>query len=100
MNPAFRSPNQWITHLPAALVFGSVVLRAALKYRGSPEMIPVLAVLAAWLVLLVGEPGISRRWPWLFVPYLALQSALTLLLIASPALGGADYSAVLFAILR
>jgi hypothetical protein len=41
----------WIARLPAALVFGSVVLRAGLTYRGSPEFIPVLAALGGWLAL-------------------------------------------------
>jgi len=95
----FRSPQRWIFHLPAALVFGSVVLRAALTYRGSPELAPVLGVLAAWLILLLLEPAISRHWPRFFALYLALQTGTPLLLIASPALGEADWSAVLVAIL-
>src|SRR3972149_1505099 len=89
----------WIAQLPAALVFGSVTLRAALRYWGGPQFAPIMAVLAAWLALLLVEPAISRRWAWVFAPYLALQAATPILLIASPALGGADYSAVLFAIL-
>jgi len=89
----------WIAQLPAALVFGSVTLRAALRYWGGPQFAPIMAVLAAWLALLLVEPAIRRRWAWFFAPYLALQAATPILLIASPALGGADYSAVLFAIL-
>ncbi len=91
--------NTWATALIAALVFGSVVLRAVLSYQGGPELAPVMAILAAWLVLLLVEPAISRRWPWFFAPYLALQTITPLLLIASPALGEADWSAVLVAIL-
>lgn len=87
----------WIAQLPAALVFGSVTLRAALRYWGGPQFAPIMAVLAAWLALLLVEPAISRRWAWFFAPYLALQAATPILLIASPA--EADWSAVLVAIL-
>jgi signal transduction histidine kinase len=89
----------WIAQLPAALVFGSVVLRAGLTYRGSPEFIPVLAALGGWLALAGAEPAISRRWPRLFIPYLALEAALPLLMIGAPRLGNNDFLAVLFAIL-
>ena len=48
------SPHPWLTNLPAALVFGSDALRAALQNRSSPELAPVLGVLVAWLILFAG----------------------------------------------
>lgn len=97
-----RSPRPfhgWITPLVVGLVFGSVVLRAGLTYRGSPELAPVMGVLAGWLTLLLLEPAISRRWPRLFIPYLALEAAVPFLMIGHPRLGNNDFIAVLFAIL-
>jgi signal transduction histidine kinase len=94
-----RTPQRWVPLLPAVLVFGSVVLRAGLTYRGSPQIGPVLGLLALWLALLFVEPMISRRWPPLFFPYLALETAPPLLLMGAPALGENDFVAVLFSIL-
>jgi signal transduction histidine kinase len=99
MKDSPRLLHGWIARLPAALVFGSVVLRAGLTYRGSPEFIPVLAALGGWLALAGAEPAISRRWPRLFIPYLALEAALPLLMIGAPRLGNNDFLAVLFSIL-
>ena len=92
-------PNPWLTTVPAGLLYGSVALRAELTFRGGPELTPVLGLLAAWLVLLVVEPAVSQRWPRFFALYLALQTVTPLLLIGSPSLGEADWSAVLVAIL-
>ncbi len=100
--PLHRWPGSlpgWIAQLPAALVFGSVVLRAGLTYRGLPEFIPVLGVLAGWLALVVGERAFSRRWPRLFIAYLALEAAPPFLMIGAAPLGNNDFIAVLFAIL-
>jgi signal transduction histidine kinase len=97
MQPLRTLPG-WIAHLPAALVFGSVALRAGLTGRGTLPAI-VLTALAGWLVLLVAEPPFSRRWPRLIIPYLALQSAPPFLLIGAPGLGNNDFIAALFAIL-
>jgi signal transduction histidine kinase len=97
-----RQPSplpRWIAHLPAALVFGSVALRAGLTGHGIPQVTAVLGVLAGWLVLLVAEPAFNRRWPRLFIPYLVLQSAPPFLLIGAPGLGDNDFIAALFAIL-
>lgn len=94
-----RRLPRWITPLLTALLFGSVVLRVALLHAGSPRGLSALGLLVGWLALLIVEPALSRRRPWFFAVYLALQSATLLLLIASPALVRADYSAVLFALL-
>ncbi len=99
MNRLFRSPQRWIFQLPAALVFGSVVLRAALVHRGSAQLTPVLGLLAAWLALVLAEPAINRRWPRIYVLYLALEAGPLLLTIGAPALGDNDFLAVLFPIL-
>lgn len=99
MTRAAPSPDRWFTTLPAGLLFGSVALRAALTYRGTRELAPVLGLLAAWLVLLLLEPAISRRWPRAFLVYLALQALTPLLMIGAPGLGYNDFVAVLLAIL-
>jgi signal transduction histidine kinase len=94
-----RPLRAWIANLPAVLVFTSVVMRAGLTYRGRPQLIPVLAVLALWLALLLAEPAIHQRWPRITVGYLALQAAPPFLMIGAPNLGHNDFVAVLFAIL-
>ena len=96
---ALQSYPGWITHVPAALVFASVGLRAGLTYRAHPQLLPVLAVLAGWLALIVAEPAISRRWPRWFLTYLALEALPPLLMIGARGLGNNDFIAVLFAIL-
>lgn len=82
-----------------ALLFGSVVLRAASAFHDRPQLAPVLAALGLWLALLLIEPGISRRWRPFFGVYLALQAVSPLVLMTLPGLGSGDYFALLFSIL-
>ena len=94
-----RSLPGWIASLPAALLYASVVLRAAHDHGGRPELLPVLLALAWWLLLLAIDPHVSQRWPRLFIVYLALQTVPPLVLMGLPGKGSGDYFAVLFAIL-
>jgi signal transduction histidine kinase len=89
----------WITPLLMALLFGSVVLRAVNAFRQRPQLAAVLGVQFLWLVLLVIEPWISRRWRPFFGIYLALQAAPVLVLIGLPVPSSGDYFALLFTIL-
>jgi signal transduction histidine kinase len=76
-----------------------VALRAAVTYRGTPALAPVMAVFAGWLVFLVAEPAISRRWPQAYSIILAMEAAPALFMIGAPGLGGNDFIAPLIAVL-
>jgi len=97
--PAPRPLPSWVAHLPAELVFGSVVLRSGLTYWHTAALVPVLFALAGWLALVLIEPAITRRFPRLFLLILALEAVPPLLMIGARRLGNNDFMAVLFAIL-
>src|SRR3970040_612047 len=63
--------DPWLSHLPAGLLFASVVLRSALTYGGTPALLPILGVLAAWVVLFAVQGAIARQWAPSFHVYLA-----------------------------
>src|SRR5512137_1486968 len=88
---------QWIFYLTAGFLFGAVLLRSLLVYRGSPELMQVLGLLAVWLALFASEAAISPRWPRYSPIYLALQTSLVVVLLTRP--GFRDYFAALFAML-
>ena len=89
--------SQWVFRLIASLNLGTVFLRSILVYRGGPELLPVLAILFLWSALLVSESIISRKWSGYFPFYLALQTGLAFILLATA--GSPDFFANLFAIL-
>ena len=99
MTRSTRLLPAWITPLFIGLLFGSVVLRAVSAFLQRPQLPAVLGVLGVWLVLLVIEPWISRRWRLFFAVYLALQAAPPLLLMTLPVPSSGDYFALLFTIL-
>ena len=62
----------------------------------------MLGVLGVWLIMLVSEPAISRKWPYhkyggYFPIYLIIQTSLICVLLSS--LERADFLAIWFAIL-
>jgi len=99
MTRSTRLLPAWITPLFIGLLFGSVVLRAVSAFQQRPQLAAVLGVLVWWLVLLLIEPWISRRWRRFFLIYLALQAAPPLLLMTLPVPSSGDYFALLFSIL-
>ena len=88
--------QHWVFTMTAAFLYAAAVLRSLLEFGGD-QLGLVLVLLASWIVLLLAEPSLSRRWAPFFDVYLALQ-----VVIAATLLGqsdGSDYFAVLLAIL-
>jgi signal transduction histidine kinase len=91
--------HPWLLQIPAALLFGAVVLRSLLHYQSSPNLLQVMAPLAIWTALYASEGGLARRSPRLTHPYLAVQAAIALYLMAGLGLPRFDFFANLFVIL-
>jgi len=88
-----------LVHLPATLLLASILLRSLLTYRGTPQLVPALAVLGVWLGAYLAEPLTTRRWPASIAGFIILQSALVLLLMTGLDLPNEDFFALLFAVL-
>lgn len=89
---------EWFYSLTVVLLFLAVVLRTLLIYRADSAVLGRdLALLLAWLTLLVSQPSLSRRRPRYSLFYLVLQSILLLAMMLSP--DSPDYFAILFAVL-
>jgi len=88
---------QWIYYLVTCFYMATVFLRSILIYRDSPDLLPILGWMFAWIVLFASEPIISRWWVPYFPIYLVLQTGLVFILLNAP--GHADFFASLFAIL-
>jgi signal transduction histidine kinase len=88
---------RWVFYLATGFLYAGAVLRSPLVIEDQATLTIALALLAAWLVLLVSEPALSRRWrPW-FIVYLVVQSGLVVALLSLP--GDYDFFALLFGIL-
>ena len=88
-----------LVHLPAILLLASILLRSLLPYRGTPHLVPALAMLGVWLGAYLAEPLTTRRWPASVAGFIILQSALVLLLMTGLDLPNEDFFALLFAVL-
>jgi signal transduction histidine kinase len=89
---------EWVYSLAVALLFLAVVLRTLLLYGALPVVLGRdLALLAAWLVLFLAAPSLTRRWRGFLPVYLVVQPALVVLLLLSP--DPPDYFAILFGLL-
>jgi signal transduction histidine kinase len=102
MKTRLAAPSSWLPPLTAASIFGAALLRTLLIFREPDVLTLVLSVLGVWLILLVSEPVISRKWPfhkygWFFSIYLIIQTSLICVLLVI--LERADFLAILFAIL-
>jgi signal transduction histidine kinase len=102
MSTRLAAPSKWLPPLTAASIFGAALLRSLLVFRDTDDLIFVPSTLGVWLILLVSEPALSRKWPvrkygGYFTIYLIVQSALICMLLAT--LDRKDFFAILFAIL-
>ena len=96
------APSRWLPQLTAASIFGAALLRSLLVFRDADDIIFSLSVLGIWLMLLLSEPAISRKWPYqkyggYFSIYLIIQTSLICFMLA--VLDRSDFLAILFAIL-
>jgi len=89
--------SKWIYILAIGLYFVAVTLRTWLYFRDGPQLERALILLFAWLLLIVSEPAVSRRWHGYFPFYLTLQTALVFTLMALP--GTPDFMGALLNVL-
>ena len=89
--------HQSVFRIAAGFLFVAVFLRSIVIYGGTAELMPVLGLLALWLVLAISEPLISLKLRWYFPVYLAVQTVLVFLLLTTP--GFPDFFATLLIIL-
>ena len=88
--------HRWIYYLAAGLMFAAATLRALIIFQDKPFLGQILLVLAAWLILFLGNAFFARRLPWLTVLLLASEIILTMLLLLTTK---QDFFAFLFSIL-
>jgi signal transduction histidine kinase len=88
---------QRIFILTAAILTGSVFLRAIVKYSGASEFGWILALLLSWIALGFSESFLSQRLRHYFPFYIALQTALVFVLLLMP--GFSDFFATLLMVL-
>jgi signal transduction histidine kinase len=102
MKTHLATPSRWLPLLTAASIFGAALLRTLLVFREADDLTLSLSVLGIWLMLLVSEAAISRKWPYqkyggYFSIYLVIQTSLICMLLVI--LDRSDFLAILFAIL-
>jgi signal transduction histidine kinase len=102
MKSRLAAPSRWLPLLTAASIYGVALLRALLVFREADDIIMVGSMFGLWLLLLLSEPAISRKWPYqkyggYFSIYLIIQTILICVLLASQE--KSDFPAILFAIL-
>jgi signal transduction histidine kinase len=89
------APQRWVFAMTVGFLYAAVVLRSLLAFDGS-ERVLALVLLAAWLLLLVAEPRLSRVWPPYFALYVGLQAAIIAALL--PLSDSSDFFAILLAV--
>jgi signal transduction histidine kinase len=92
-----RFINAWAFYLSTVFFFTAALLRTLLIYKDPAPTARGVGLLLAWLVLFASVDWITRRWPRYFLIYVAMQTALTALLLATMPIYP-DYFAVLFAV--
>lgn len=95
MNRLLGWVQQWVVQIAIGFLFGGCFLRTSIQYSDHPNLRLAQGLLFAWLIILVTEPSISRKWQPFFYVYLAIQSALIFWLIYS--FEENDFTAVLYA---
>jgi signal transduction histidine kinase len=98
-NPAWS--YEWVYYLTVTLFSLAVILRTLLVYDQVPDILfRDLVLVAAFLVLFLGEPAITSHWrPFFFIFLLAQMSLVSLLLLQPASPEYPDYFAILFALL-
>lgn len=71
-----KTQSQRIIAISNYVMFAIVALRAVLTYSDSAELMPLLALLAIFLLLLTIEPSVSNRWSAYRWIYFAVQTVL------------------------
>ena len=92
--PTRRHAHRWVFAITVAFLWGAAVLRSVLAFDGQQRLL-TLALLAAWLVLLLAVPFAERLWAPSFFFLLAAQSAVIFALLIQS--DGSDFYAVLLA---
>jgi len=77
-------------------MFAATTLRAYLIYKPTPAVGRVLFFLGIWLLLLLGNIWLSRRFPWSTIIFLSLETGIVLYGLLD---SGQDFLAFLFAII-
>ena len=77
-------------------MIAAAVLRAAIIFRNDPLLERILFILAAWLVLFIGDTLFSNRVSWLWVDALVIDMGLICVLLI---ITGQDFFAFLFSVL-
>lgn len=86
--------HRWVFALTVAFLWAAAVLRCVLAFDGRQRLLG-LALLAAWLVLMLAVPLAERVWAPSFAFLLAAQCAVILVLLTQS--DASDYFAVLLA---
>ena len=91
-----RSPaHRWVFALTVTFLWAAAVLRSVLAFEGQQRLL-ALALLAAWLVLVLAVPLAERVWAPSFILLLAAQSAVIVVLLTQS--DSSDFFAVLLAV--
>jgi len=72
--PGPLTSHRWVFTLTVVFLFAASVLRSVLAFDDGRRLV-ALGMLAVWLVLLLSEPALSRRWRGWFVVSVAGQAA-------------------------
>ncbi len=89
------TPHRWVFAVTVAFLWTAAVLRSVLAFEGRQRLL-VLALLAAWLVVVLAEPLAERRWARAFIVSLAVQTVVAALLLIQS--DSSDFFAVLLAV--
>jgi len=87
--------QRWVFALTVAFLYTAAVLRSVLAFDDGRRLL-ALALLLAWLALLLVEPALSRRWrPWFAVNVVLQAAAIGMALTLSDS---SDFFAILLAV--
>jgi signal transduction histidine kinase len=87
----------WVSWLVGYLLFAAVLLRCALDFAGTPDLVPALLLLGVYFALYASLDRVARRAAWYPAACLGLQTVVVTALLALPAFP--DFVAILFAAL-